>query len=277
MTGHPPSGYCAGLAHPGCIDGPLRRPMPRVEFCCIAFVAEFDSLVPGARLPSAPAPPRAPPTCREPIAPHVPYWCSSRSARARSSPCPLSPSTPSTSSTFAESSSSTTIVGPSARSGVSPLPSPTSLPANGRPMDLPLQGRFKGSYRCASWNARGLLVYDLDKQNAKREYLAKLLQSHDMVALQETHTTPGNAAVVQLPVGTVPLWSHCSRRQGGIGLVLQAAFLRNFAAVAPDDWEILDPGRLAVLRLRGLLGALSMAVGYFPSGHLVREERRSPR
>ena len=87
----------------------------------------------------------------------------------------------------------------------------------------------------------------------------------------------GNAKAVHVPDGVIPLWSHGSRHQGGLALMIQETFIRQFAPIAPEDWAEVEPGRLALLHLHGPQGDLSVAVGYFPSGQLVGQERRDLR
>ena len=135
---------------------------------------------------------------------------------------------------------------------------------------------FTGSYRGATWNSQGLLAYDVGTQDRKRELLGRLLQ-HDMVHVQETHGTDGTAAAVQLPPEVQPFWSHCSRHQGGIALIVKKSFLHNFDTVRLEDWEQRIPGRLAALHLRGPSGALSVVTAYFPSGPRGADERKEMR
>lgn len=126
-----------------------------------------------------------------------------------------------------------------------------------RPVPVP---ESAAGYRGATWNAQGFFACDLHRQHAKRRLLHSLLRGHDFVGLQETHTTEGSSAGVQLPDGVVSLWSHGTRRQGGVALLVQAAFLCRCSPVAREDWEEILLGRLVVLHLRGLGGALSVAV-----------------
>lgn len=132
---------------------------------------------------------------------------------------------------------------------------------------------FRGGYRGATWNAQGFLAFDLDKQHQKRVYLHRLLGQHDWVALQETHSTLGTAAAIQIPEGFTPFWSHGSRHQAGVALLVRSTFLANFRKVPSTDWVEPEPGRLAVLHLDGPQGALSIATVYFHSGHFASDRQ----
>ena len=60
--------------------------------------------------------------------------------------------------------------------------------------------------------------------------------------------------------GTVSFWSNMSRRQAGIGLIVQKSFINQFKE---RSWEEIEAGRIAVLRLRGGKGGLDLWVCYF--------------
>lgn len=103
-----------------------------------------------------------------------------------------------------------------------------------------------------------------------------LILQHDFVALQETHSTAGTVAAASAPEDTVPFWSHGTRHQAGVGLIVRKPFLQKFDPVRRDDWEEVIPGRLAALHLRGLQGNLSVVTAYFPSG-LAQDARMAVR
>ena len=94
----------------------------------------------------------------------------------------------------------------------------------------------------------------------------KLIQSYDFVGLQETHSTDGAVKAMSMPTGIRPFWSHGSTRKAGIGLLVKEQFLLSFNAVTDDSWEEVEPGRAAVLRLRGPQGALDIFVLYHHTG-----------
>ena len=136
---------------------------------------------------------------------------------------------------------------------------------------------YDGVYKGVTWNSRGLLAYDLAQQHHKRTYLEQLITQHDFIALQETHSTPGAVGSIQLPDKTTAMWSHCSRRQGGVALIIKEVFLRQFSAIRQADWVEPLAGRVAALHLTGPHGSISIAVAYFPSGHGQEGERQHAR
>ena len=145
---------------------------------------------------------------------------------------------------------------PSPADGGTDIPRPTQI---ARP--------YTGNYKGATWNAQGLLATDLRRQHRKRRYLSHIMQQHDFVAVQETHGTDGHAAAMQLPDGCTPCWSHGSRQQGGVALLIKDSFLRHFQKVHQTDWVEAVPGRLGILHLRGPQGGMAIATAYFQSGH----------
>jgi hypothetical protein len=85
--------------------------------------------------------------------------------------------------------------------------------------------------------------------------------------MQETHSTAGITAALRIPPDFHAEWSHLSRHTGGVGIMLNRSFLKQFHPVQTEDWEEPIPGRFAILHLRGPLGQLSLAVVCFTSGH----------
>ena len=128
---------------------------------------------------------------------------------------------------------------------------------------------FSGGYRGFSWNPRGLLAWDLPNQAAKREQLIHFLRGHDFGGVVDTHGSDGAAAAMETIAGTTPFWSHMPgvRTHGGVGLLVQNAFLARFGAIGRDDWDVIEEGRVAALHLRGPEGSLTVVIAYFPSGN----------
>ena len=83
--------------------------------------------------------------------------------------------------------------------------------------------------------------------------------------LAETHVTEGSARGYEDIPGTTSYWAPGTAARGGVGSVIQSAFLKNFQLQTPD-WLVLEPGRLAALRLSGTLGRPDLVVGYLPTG-----------
>ena len=155
-------------------------------------------------------------------------------------------------------------------------PAPSWEPC--RPTPLAAAVRFSpytGDYRGVGWNSRGLLAYDMPVQGPKTAQLLKFAMQHDFTAAYETHGSDGAAAALTLPPGIVPFWSHLSRQQGGIALLLKQTFLDRFLPVGAHDWEELCEGRLGILTLSGPEGGLAIIVAYMPSGTDQGVERKA--
>jgi exonuclease III len=89
--------------------------------------------------------------------------------------------------------------------------------------------------------------------------LRSLLQWHDLVALGETHSTPGRVAAFSPPPGTRAFWTHGSTHQAGVGLIASECFLQSFTKV---EWDVLEEGRIAKLMLSGAQGSLDIILCY---------------
>eukprot|EP00973_Karenia_brevis_P019279 2643783-Karenia_brevis.AAC.1 len=98
----------------------------------------------------------------------------------------------------------------------------------------------------------------------------------DFLGIQETHGTPGRERMYQGISGVTSYWSHMSRSQGGVGLFVRDAFLQRFAT---RSWEVIEDGRVAVLRLRGSAGGFDIWVCYLSAtateGRIESIERMS--
>jgi len=99
------------------------------------------------------------------------------------------------------------------------------------------------------------------------------LEHHDFVALQETHATAGFVHIAALPRGARFWWAHATQQMGGIGFGVSHRFLARFHLPREEDWVVLDPGRLAQLRLRGPEGAVHLYVVYMATGDGSKEQR----
>ena len=93
-------------------------------------------------------------------------------------------------------------------------------------------------------------------------YLQDLLQKFDVVFLQETHSSPGKITGWRGVQGGKYFSSH---GQHGVGILISDSF----RALFDEDPELLqvEPGRLALLRLRGPHGALDLGVWYAQTGY----------
>ena len=145
-------------------------------------------------------------------------------------------------------------------------------PPERKPMpiaDMPYIGDFRG----CTWNAQALFARRASRQCPKQRQVRKLLQNHDFLAVQETHSTEGGVLAFECPAGTAARWSHGTTQRAGIGLLLQDSFLSNFNVLQEGDWEDIEAGRAAVLHLRGPQGSLDIWVLYMATGEDGRNER----
>ena len=126
-------------------------------------------------------------------------------------------------------------------------------------------GPFTGDYEGATWNAQGFFMAKAWGHAAKRRVVHKLLAKRDFLLVTEAHATAGGKrAFTDLP-GTVSWWSSGTAARAGVGIVMSKLFANRFRVQVPH-WNEVDPGRLAVLQLRGDEGALDLAVCYMPTG-----------
>jgi len=95
----------------------------------------------------------------------------------------------------------------------------------------------------------------------------KLANNNDFVIISEAHCVGGRADALRLPAHLCAFWSDGTASTAGIGLVLQRDFLSNFSPIDPEqDWVEVIPGRVAILHLRGGMGALDIVCVYLPTG-----------
>jgi len=135
---------------------------------------------------------------------------------------------------------------------------------------------FAGAFEGFSWNSQALFASKASKQRKKTKHAIRLLRNRDFGIFQETHSTKGAALVKATPRGFRSFWAHGSRSQAGVGLVISLSFLQQFDPVKEEDWEIIVPGRAAVLRLNGFQGSLDIFAVYMTTGSdgEARDERR---
>ena len=97
-------------------------------------------------------------------------------------------------------------------------------------------------------------------------YLEFLMNSHDFICLQETHTNQGILAAWSGIQGCRLFADH---GQHGIGILVSMRFLELFDPDPP--FEVVVPGHLSILRLRSPHGALDIGVWYAQTGHARRD------
>jgi hypothetical protein len=139
----------------------------------------------------------------------------------------------------------------------------------------PARMPFSGPFRGATWNAQALFARRAQSHHEKLSVVNQLLLQNNFVAIQETHGTEGAARLVRLPASTVAFWSHDSQRSAGVGLVVQKQFLQQFHAISQDSWIQVEPGRAAILRLKGPQGSLDIGVVYLATGNSGDHRQRS--
>ena len=125
---------------------------------------------------------------------------------------------------------------------------------------------FNGDFRGATWNMRSLFTRKANLQDTKWPWVSRIMAQHDFLAIQETHGTAGFVHTAVLPRDTRSWWAHASQQAGGIGIMVKKSFLSQFTAPTPQDWTILEEGRLARLRLKGPKGAIDLYIVYMATG-----------
>lgn len=150
-----------------------------------------------------------------------------------------------------------------------PVQEPALIPAGrspscgGGPHGVPLHTPFLDDFSGVAWNSRGWLAADLTRYTFKSAAIQRFLGKHDFVFVIDTHGTAGKHFAQPPPPGCRVFWCAGTAARGGLALIIKDSFLQKFHE---PQWEILVPGRLAVLRLRGPRGGLNLLPCYFPTG-----------
>ena len=123
---------------------------------------------------------------------------------------------------------------------------------------------FMGSFSAVSWNTQALFAADPERHAAKAHHLNQLMASHDIGCWSETHGTGSGNAAWKGPLHCRSWWSPGpAAGLAGVGITVREGFLRRFTG---HRWEIIFPGRAAVLRLWGPQGSLDIYTVYFHTG-----------
>ena len=101
-----------------------------------------------------------------------------------------------------------------------------------------------------------------------------MARKHDFTLLQETHSNAGKVAALKLPHEFVGFWSDGTNHRAGVGIIVKKAFLMMFNEIRKEDWEEVQPGRIAILHLKGEHGKLDIVVVYMPTGEDAKAERK---
>ncbi len=139
--------------------------------------------------------------------------------------------------------------------------------------DVPMP--FTGDFTGTSWNSQALFARRSDRHHPTLRHTKQLIRTHNFCALQETHGAVGRSDVLPLPAGVRSFWSHDTTRTAGVGLLVKDDFLSSFNPVKAHDWEDVEDGRAAVLRLRGPRGCLDVFVLYMDTGSTGTKGRRA--
>ena len=136
----------------------------------------------------------------------------------------------------------------------------------------PRDGPFTGDYSIGTWNAQALFARDFSRYQAKSRYAHRLAGRFNVMIWTETHGTADGNQAWREPTSCTSWWSPwTSPAAAGVGITVQNKFLEQFDA-ARTRWDIIIPGRAAVLRLRGTSGHLDIFAVYFPTGPIVLDE-----
>ena len=116
-----------------------------------------------------------------------------------------------------------------------------------------------------SWNTQALFAADPMKHASKSKQVHKLMATHDVGGWTETHGAKDGNNTWRNPDGCTSWWSPGpTPGVAGVGLTVKNVFLDKFSHTR--KWEIILPGRAAVLRLSGKHGALDLFIVYFHTG-----------
>jgi hypothetical protein len=100
---------------------------------------------------------------------------------------------------------------------------------------------FAGDFRGGTWNTQALFAAKCHRQFPKMKHAMFLASNRDFFCYQETHSVPGRTQAFTMPGDRVAFWSHGTRQQAGICIILKRAFLSLFNPIDPDrQWEIIN-------------------------------------
>ena len=138
-------------------------------------------------------------------------------------------------------------------------------------------GNAAGDFNGSAWNGQALLATHGGQQHAKMRRATQLAKSHDFLAASDTHSNLGKTRALNIPPDLKAFWSHGTNYQAGIGLMLRNEFLDKFNPCLPTDWQEIEPGRSAILHLKGPQVAIDIVVIYWATGEGSKASRRRSR
>ena len=129
----------------------------------------------------------------------------------------------------------------------------------------------------ATWNAQSLCCEDRNKFRQNKCLAKQLAQINGIICIQETFGTKGIESAWKPPDRFKAWWSHCTtrptsesteskakmdKRKGGIVTLVADTLLKSFNHY---EWEVVSPGRAAILHLQGSHGNLDIYNAYMPA------------
>ena len=148
-----------------------------------------------------------------------------------------------------------------------PQPRPWRVPAGNPPS---ARKQFTGAMSVVTWNTQAFFAADPQLHAKKGKHVRSLMGSHDIGLWTETHGTLDGNNEWRNPTGCRSWWSPGpSTASAGVGITVQQSLLDRFDK--NPKWEVIMPGRAAVLRLDGKDGSLDIFVVYFHTGSTPSE------
>jgi len=136
-----------------------------------------------------------------------------------------------------------------------------------RPGSFSYNGQFTGNYDGAVWNGEAVFARSCSRHALKKKYVCRLMRNRSFLGLTECHGAAGDHLGIELPEGVKAFWSPGTTHRGGVGILVDSTWLKQFDQQDLDScWDVVIPGRLAFLRLRGPRGRIDICVCYFPTG-----------
>ena len=136
------------------------------------------------------------------------------------------------------------------------------------------EGPYTGDVSVVTWNTQALFAANLSRHEAKYAYVKRLMKKSDVGIWTETHGTVGGNCTWREPEGCVSWWAPWATTAcAGVGITVKKTFLENFHAPSAR-WDVIVPGRAAILRLQGPKGSLHIMAFYFPTGTEIQEDDR---
>ena len=124
--------------------------------------------------------------------------------------------------------------------------------------------QYAGDFSVVTWNSQALFSADQGKHRSRARYLGQLMGSHDVGFWTETHGTKDGNSAWRGVLGCKSWWSPGpTTGVAGVGITVREQFLHRFTSVR---WEVVLPGRSAILHLAGPDGSLDLVVVYFHTG-----------